>query len=62
MTFLELDIRTALHILFVGNLVIAAMLLAYEHDRSDNPYVLFMIGRLFQSIAFFLARVERNNS
>lgn len=53
MSFLELDIRTFLRLLVVGNLVAMAMVVAYRIPGNHRgPTRLFVLSRLFQALAF----------
>lgn len=55
MAFLELDIRTLLRALVIGNLVAMAMVFAYKSPGNHVvPMRLFVASRLFQSMAFGL--------
>lgn len=55
MEFLELDIRTLLRALVIGNLVALAMVFAYKSPGNHVvPMRLFVLSRLFQSMAFGL--------
>lgn len=55
MAFLELDIRTLLRALVIGNLVAMAMVFAYKSPGNHVvPIRLFVLSRLFQSMAFCL--------
>lgn len=55
MAFLELDIRTLLRALVIGNLVAMAMVFAYKSPGNHVvPMRLFVLSRLFQSVAFCL--------
>ena len=55
MAFLELDIRTLLRALVLGNLVAMAMVFAYKSPGNHVvPMRLFVLSRLFQAVAFCL--------
>ena len=55
MAFLELDIRTLLRALVIGNLVAMAMVFAYKSPGNHVvPMRLFVLSRLFQAVAFCL--------
>jgi hypothetical protein len=53
MSFLDLDIRTFLRLLVVGNLVAMVMVFAYRNPGNHpGPIRLFVFSRLFQALAF----------
>lgn len=55
MSFLELDIRTFLKLLSIGNLVAMAMVFVYKSPENHvNRIRTFVFGRLFQSMGFGL--------
>jgi len=55
MNILILDIRTVIFLLCVGNLVSLATLATYQiATRQKRPYLRFLSGKLFQSLAWFL--------
>lgn len=54
-SFLELDIKTILRLLVIGNLVAAAMVFSYRTPRSIvGPVRLFVLGKVFQAVAWSL--------
>lgn len=55
MSVLELDIRTVLRLLIIGNLFTVALLLAYHRsERPELRYRLFLGGKIFQAMAWLL--------
>lgn len=55
MPFLELDIRTILRLLVIGNLVAMVMVLAYKgRDSHAVPLRLFVLGKVFEASAWAL--------
>jgi signal transduction histidine kinase len=53
MSFFDLDIRTFLRLLTIGNLVAMAMVFAYRNTGNHlGPMRLFVSSRLFQALAF----------
>ena len=55
MSFLELDIRTFLKLLSIGNLVAMAMIFAYKSPENHVGRIrIFVSGRFFQSMGFGL--------
>ena len=55
MHLLNLDIHTIIDLLFIGNLVSAAILLAYKGDLEHRtPYRQFFVGKLLQAVAWLL--------
>jgi len=55
MPFLDLDIRTVLRLLVIGNLVAMAMVFSYQNTQGNAGFIrVFVLGKIFQSIAWGL--------
>jgi signal transduction histidine kinase len=55
MSFLELDIRTILRLLVIGNWVVMSMVFSYRNTQGNaGPIRLFVLGKIFQSMAWGL--------
>ena len=55
MSFLELDLRTVLRLLVIGNLAAMAMVFSYQNTKGNADFIrLFVLGKIFQSIGWGL--------
>jgi signal transduction histidine kinase len=55
MPFLDLDIRTILRLLVIGNLVAMSMVFSYQNTKGNaDPIRLFVLGKIFQAMGWFL--------
>lgn len=51
----ELDIRTTMRLLVIGNLIAIAMLTAYHiYEQKEHPMRIFLLSKVFQSIGWLL--------
>lgn len=55
MTLLDLDIRTTMRLMVIGNLIAIAMLAAYRiHEQGARPMRTFLLSKAFQAIGWLL--------
>lgn len=52
---MHLDIHTIIDLLFIGNFISAAVLIAYQSSRRlQTPYLQFLAGKILQTLAWLL--------
>ena len=55
MTLLDLDIRTTMRLLLIGNMAATVLLIAYKQHREQKRSIgIFVLAKVFQSIAWLL--------
>lgn len=60
MSFIELDIKTILRLLAIGNLVAIALLMAYGHKGEERPLRWFLFGKAFQTAGWVLISLRND--
>lgn len=55
---LNIDIRTVLYLLAVGNILSVLLLLAYYGNEKEKNYEFYLLGKIFQSMAWILINLR----
>ncbi len=61
MSFLQIDVRTVLFLLFIGNMAAFLVLFSYRTNQTkDRAFKRFIFGKVFQALAWYLLSQRGN--